>query len=123
VIPNGQLSNDNIINYSAERIRRDEIIFGISYDDNIKEAKDILMNLVMEQEDIEKEPAPQVVVKELAESSVNIGLRFWATNETFWDRHFFTIEEGKRRLEHAGISIPYPQRDLHIIKNQKELEG
>ena len=120
VIPNGQLSNDNIINYSAEKTRREEIIFGISYNDNIKEAKDILLNLVNEQEDIEKEPAPQVLVKELADSSVNLAVRYWATNETFWDRHFFTIEEGKRRLEHAGISIPFPQRDLHIINTPKQ---
>ena len=119
VIPNGKLSNDNIINYSAEKTRRDELVFGISYNDNIKEAKDLLLGLVAEQEDILKEPAPQVLVKELGDNSVNLALRFWAPNETFWDRHFFTIEEGKRRLEHAGFSIPYPQRDLHLIDNRK----
>lgn len=121
IIPNGQLSNDNIINYSAEKIRRDEIIIGISYDSNIKEAKDILVNLLSEQEDILKEPAPEVLVKELADSAVNLSVRFWATNEKFWARHFFTIEEAKRRLEHAGISIPFPQRDLHIIDNRKDI--
>ena len=121
IIPNGQLSNDNIINYSAEKIRRDEIIIGISYESNMKEAKDILVNLLVEQEDILKEPAPEVLVKELADSSVNLSLRFWATNETFWARHWFTIEEAKRRLEHAGISIPFPQRDLHIINSRKEV--
>jgi len=121
IIPNGQLSNDNIINYSAEKIRRDEIMIGISYDNNIKQAKDILMNLVMEQEDILKDPAPEVLVKELGDSSVNLALRFWATNETFWARHFYTIEEAKKRLEQAGISIPFPQRDLRIIDNRKEI--
>jgi len=121
IIPNGQLSNDNIINYSAEKIRRDEIIIGISYESNMKEAKDILVNLLVEQEDILKEPAPEVLVKELADSSVNLSLRFWATNEAFWARHWFTIEEAKRRLEHAGISIPFPQRDLHIINSRKEV--
>lgn len=121
IIPNGQLSNDNIINYSAEKIRRDEIIIGISYESNMKEAKDILMNLLAEQEDILKEPAPEVLVTELADSSVNLSLRFWATNEAFWARHWFTIEEAKRRLEHAGISIPFPQRDLHIINSRKEV--
>ena len=121
IIPNGQLSNDNIINYSAEKIRRDEIIIGISYESNMKEAKDILVNLLVEQEDILKEPAPEVLVKELADSSVNLSLRFWATNEAFWARHWFTIEEAKRRLEQAGISIPFPQRDLHIINSRKEV--
>ena len=96
-------------------------MIGISYDNNIKQAKDILMNLVMEQEDILKDPAPEVLVKELGDSSVNLALRFWATNETFWARHFYTIEEAKKRLEQAGISIPFPQRDLRIIDNRKEI--
>lgn len=123
IIPNGQLSNDNIINYSAEKIRRDELIFRISYQSNIKEAKDILVHLVAEQEDILKEPASEVLVKELTDNGVNLSVRFWATNEKFWARHFFTIEEAKRRLEHAGISIPFPQRDLHIIDNRNDITG
>lgn len=115
IIPNGELSNENIINYSGESIRRDAITIGISYDSNIKTAKDTLLALLQEQEDILKEPAPAVVVTELADSSVNLSVRFWAENEVFWDRHFYTIEEAKRRLEAAGISIPFPQRDVHFF--------
>ncbi|RKS55966.1 small conductance mechanosensitive channel [Gillisia mitskevichiae] len=117
VIPNGQLTNDNIINYTVEGKRKDAITIGISYDSNIKEAKDILVNLMTEQEKIFKDPAPQVVVTELADSAVNLSLRFWAYNEDFWDCHWYTIEEAKTRLEAAGVGIPFPQRDVHFYNH------
>src|SRR5690606_28403849 len=112
IIPNGQLTNDNIINYTSEGKRRDNIIIRISYDSNIKLAKEILLNLMMEQENILKDPGPVVMVAELADSSVNLTMRFFALNEFFWDCHWYTIEESKSRLEAAGISIPFPQRDV-----------
>lgn len=117
IIPNGELSNDNIINYSAEDKRRDAITIGISYESNIKLAKDTLMALLHEQENILEDPAPAVVVTELADSSVNLSVRFWAKNEFFWDCHWYTIEEAKTRLEAAGISIPFPQRDVHFFNH------
>lgn len=120
VIPNGELSNSNVVNYSGEGTRRDAITIGISYDSNIKLAKDVLLQLLTEQEDILEDPAPAVVVTELADSSVNLSVRFWAKNEVFWDRHFYTIEEAKRRLEAAGISIPFPQRDVHFFNHSDE---
>jgi small conductance mechanosensitive channel len=122
IIPNGELSNENIINYSAEDKRRDAITIGISYDSNIKLAKDTLMGLLKEQEDILEDPAPAVVVTELADSAVNLSVRFWAKNDVFWDRHWYTIEEAKTRLEAAGISIPFPQRDVHFFNHSKEEE-
>ncbi|MFD2696903.1 mechanosensitive ion channel family protein [Mesonia sediminis] len=114
-VPNGPLANDNITNYTVEGKRKDAITIGISYDADIKQAKDILENLMLEQENIMRDPAPQVVVTELADNSVNLSLRFWALNEHFWDCHWYTIEEAKRRLDAAEIGIPYPQRDIHII--------
>lgn len=120
IIPNGELSNENIVNYSAEDKRRDAITIGISYDSDIKLAKDILTNLLEKQEDILKDPAPMVVVTELADSAVNLSVRFWAKNEVFWDRHWYTIEEAKTRLEAAGITIPFPQRDVHFFNHSKE---
>lgn len=122
IIPNGQLTNDNIINYTVEGKRRAALTIGISYDSNIKLAKDILLNLVIEQEKILTDPAPQVVVTDLADSSVNLSVRFWALNDDFWERSFYTIEESKIRLEAAGISIPFPQRDIHFIDNSKQKE-
>jgi len=113
IIPNGQLSNNNIINFSAEETRRDKIDVGISYGSNIKKAKDILLEICSEQAIILKEPEPQVFVGELADNSVNLTLRFWAKNDDFWTAHFFVLEELKRRFDEAEIEIPFPQRVIH----------
>ena len=122
VIPNGKLSNDNIINYSSEGKRREAMTWGISYDDDIKLAKDILLKLVLEQDTVLNEPEPMIVVSELADSSVNLSLRYWALNEDFWNLRWYILEEGKSRLEAAGISIPFPQRDVHMYQEQKAEE-
>ncbi|MCL6216815.1 mechanosensitive ion channel family protein [Zunongwangia pacifica] len=119
VIPNGQLSNDNITNYSYNDTRRENMTFGISYDDDIKKAKEVLMNLVKEQEGIEAEPAPQVLVGELGDNSVNFYVRYFAKNSVFWDIHWHMLEEGKIRLEEAGMTIPYPQRDVYLYDQTK----
>ncbi|RXG24683.1 mechanosensitive ion channel family protein [Leeuwenhoekiella aequorea] len=117
VIPNGKLSNDNIINFTSQGIRRNAQTWGISYDSNIKLAKEILLQLVNEQETVlhDPHPEPMIVVTELADSSVNLSLRFWATNEDYWALHWYILEEGKRRLEEQGIVIPFPQRDVHVF--------
>ena len=116
IIPNGQLSNNNIINYNAQSTRRDKITVGIGYSSNIKQAKDILLQICAENEDILKDPAPEVYVGELADSSVNLSLRFWAENEVFWAAHFNVLEELKNRFDEAGIEIPFPQRVIHQEK-------
>ncbi len=115
IIPNGKLSNDNIINYSAEGIRRENITFGIGYGDDIKLAKEILLNLVKEQETVLKheDKTPMAAVAELGDSAVNLTIRYWSRNEDFWNLRWLILEEGKARLEAAGISIPFPQRDVH----------
>lgn len=113
IIPNGQLSNNNIINFNAEKTRRDKIDVGISYGSNIKEAKDILLQICESQTTILKDPKPQVFLGALADSSVNLTLRFWAKNEDFWEAHFFVLEELKRRFDEANIEIPFPQRVVH----------
>ena len=113
VLPNGKLSNDNIVNFTSEGKRRDVITIGISYSSDIKKAKEILVELMKEQENILKDPEPVVFVADLADSSVDLTVRFWAMNEHFWACHFYTIEEAKARLEAAGIVIPFPQRDVH----------
>lgn len=121
IIPNGKLSNDNIINYSSEGLRKENLIFGIGYDDDIRKAKEILLNLVNEQETALKSEGklPMIVVAELADSSVNLSLRYWAKNEDFWNLRWLILEEGKSRLEAAGISIPFPQRDVHHFNLEK----
>lgn len=113
IIPNGQLSNNNIINYNAEDKRRDKIDVGIGYGSNIKKAKDILLAICYGNNNILKEPQPEVYVGELGDSSVNLTLRFWAHNDAFWAAHFYVMEEIKERFDAAGIEIPFPQRVVH----------
>lgn len=96
--------------------------FGISYDDDIKKAKEVLTNLVKEQKDILEDPAPQVIVSELGDNSVNFSVRYFAPNSVFWDLHWYMIEEGKIRLEEAGMTIPYPQRDVYLY-DQTKMKG
>lgn len=113
IIPNGQLSNNNIINYNAEDTRRDKIDIGIGYGSNIKKAKDILLTICAGNENILKTPMPEVYVGELGDSSVNLTLRFWANNAVFWAAHFHVMEEIKHRFDSEGIEIPFPQRVVH----------
>ncbi len=115
IIPNGQLSNNNIINYNAENTRRDKIDVGIGYGSNIKQAKDILLQICADTPGILTDPAPEVYVGELAESSVNLSLRFWAGNDDFWPAHFHVLEELKQRFDAANIEIPFPQRTVHQV--------
>jgi len=122
VIPNGELSNDNITNYSYNSTRKEALTFGISYDDDIKKAKEVLTNMVMEQEDVLKDPAPQIIVHSLGDNSVNFSVRYFAELSVFWDLHWYMIEEGKIRLEEAGMTIPYPQRDVYLY-DQTKMKG
>ncbi|TVZ21189.1 small conductance mechanosensitive channel [Dokdonia sp. Hel_I_63] len=116
IIPNGKLSNETIINFTEEGIRKEAITFGIDYGDDVKLAKNILLTLVNEQEQViqEEGKAPMIVLAELGDSSVNLSLRYWAKNEDFWNLRWLVLEEGKERLEAAGITIPFPQRDVHV---------
>lgn len=118
VIPNGQLSNNQITNFSSEDTRRNNMIIGISYNSNIGVARKTLLNIVENHEHILKEPAPVVFVNELADSSVDLSLRFWTKNENYWPTHFYVMEQSKLQLEAAGCSIPFPQRDVHLYKRE-----
>ncbi len=120
VIPNGKVSNGNIINYSSEDRRRDKIEIGIAYASNIKDAKDILLDLINNQEKVIQDPPPEIYVSDLGDSAVTLSLRYWALNEDFWAVHFYTIEEAKKRLENKGISIPFPQTDVHLYSKESK---
>lgn len=118
IIPNGNLSNHTIVNYNIEETRRDKITVGISYNSNIKDAKDILLRICALHEGILKDPAPVVYVGNLADSAVELSLRFWAKNEDFWDAHFHVMETLKIEFDAAGIEIPFPQRVIHTVGNK-----
>ena len=115
IIPNGPLFSDNIINYSQNPTRRDNIIVGIGYGSDLKKAKEILYTLTKNCPTALQDPAPAVFVNELADNSVNFTLRVWSKTEHYWDTHFYLIEQIKLTFDKEGIEIPFPQRDVHII--------
>lgn len=119
IVPNGALSNDVITNYSAEEQRRVDFVFGIGYDDDIRQAKALIAELLEVDSRVLKEPAPVIVVSELADSSVNITVRAWVMAADYWGVFFDTTEQVKLKFDNKGISIPYPQTDVHLHK----LEG
>lgn len=118
-IPNGQLSNSSITNYSMETQRRVDMTFGISYDDDIAKAKSLLHQLVDADERILKEPQPVIVLSGLGESSVDFTVRVWAKAEDYWNIYFDMQEQVKQRFDENNITIPFPQRDVHMFQNNK----
>lgn len=115
IIPNGPLFSDNIINYSQNPTRRDNIIVGIGYGSDLKKAKEILYSLTQSCPTALQDPAPVVYVNELADSSVNFTVRVWSKTEHYWETRFYLIEQIKLTFDKEGIEIPFPQRDVHII--------
>jgi small conductance mechanosensitive channel len=118
IVPNGAIYSGNIVNYSAKPTRRIDMIFGIGYDDDIKKAKDIMLDIINQDERILQDPKPLVAVAELADSSVNFHVRPWVKSEDYWPVHFDLNEKIKIAFDENGISIPYPQMDLHIDKTE-----
>ncbi len=116
IIPNGAISNGNITNYTNEGLIRVDLAFGISYDSSIKEARKVLMEVMVGHAKVLKTPAPFVGVNELGDSSINLSVRSYSAPEHYWDVYFDVMEEGKEALDKAGISIPFPQMDVRIEK-------
>ncbi len=119
VIPNGDLSNNAIKNYSYHDTRRLDMTFGIGYEDDIDQAKKILRDLVESDERILKDKGVDVFLETLADSSVNFHVRAWAKSSDFWDIHNNLSEKVKKAFDAAGISIPFPQRDVHLFQETK----
>jgi small conductance mechanosensitive channel len=114
-VPNSQLWGTAITNYSRNPTRRIDLAVGIGYGDDIDRAQEVLLELAKGDDRIHAEPAPQVLVKGLGESSVDLGLRCWTSIDDYWPLLFDLTKRAKIDIEGAGLSIPYPQRDLHII--------
>ncbi|ROQ19448.1 mechanosensitive ion channel family protein [Marinimicrobium koreense] len=117
-VPNGSIYSDNIVNYSARDTRRVDMVFGISYGDDLKKAKEVMMAALTSDERVLEDPAPNVAVSALADSSVNFIVRPWVKTEDYWPVYWDMTEKIKVELEANGMSIPFPQRDLHIF-NEK----
>lgn len=118
VVPNGGLSAGSITNFSAEPKRRVEWIFGISYSDNIDKARDIIMECLAGDERIDSDPQPMVAVKALGDSSVDLVARAWADTPLFWEVFFAINEKVKKEFDKKGVSIPFPQRDVHLYQQK-----
>ena len=113
IVPNSKITSGNIINYSKKEERRVDHVFGIGYDDDLKLAKATLMEMMINDERILNDPAPFVAVSELADSSVNFTTRAWVKNSDYWTVYYEQIEKVKLTFDEKGISIPYPQMDVH----------
>ena len=114
IIPNGKVTGDNIVNFSAKEMRRIDLVFGIGYGDDIKKAKDILASILANDSRVLKDPAPTIAVGELADSSVNFVVRPWVKTADYWAVLFDVTEAVKLEFDARGISIPFPQQDVHM---------
>jgi small conductance mechanosensitive channel len=114
IIPNGKITGDNIVNYSAQEMRRVDLVIGIGYGDDIKKAKEVLHEIISADTRILKDPASTVAVSELGDSSVNFVVRPWVKTADYWAVYFDLTEKVKVTFDQRGISIPFPQRDIHI---------
>lgn len=116
IIPNGSIYSSNIINYSSRKTRRIDMIFGVSYTDDIRLAKDIILKVIDEEERVLKDPKPEVAVGELAASSVNFVVRPWVKSDDYWAVKFALNEKIKLAFDEHSITIPFPQTVLNIKK-------
>ena len=119
IIPNAKLTADNIINYSTKPTRRIDFVFGIGYSDDIDKAKEVIGDVLAEDKRILKDPSPTIGVLELADSSVNFAVRPWVNSADYWNVFFDINEKMKKRFDKEGISIPFPQRDIHLYESKK----
>jgi small conductance mechanosensitive channel len=118
IIPNASLTAGNITNYSAKGTRRVDLVFGIGYDDDIDHAKKVISDVLAKEERILKDPAPTIMLVELADSSVNFAVRPWVSAADYWGVYTTLTENIKKSFDAEGISIPFPQRDVHVYKHE-----
>ncbi|WP_422911329.1 mechanosensitive ion channel family protein [Pseudomonas sp. MAC6] len=115
IVPNGSLSNGHITNYSRESTRRVDINLGIDYSSDIKQAREVLLDIAKDPR-VRQDPAPVVFVTGLGDSAINLSLRIWVATPDFWPVTFAFTEQAKERLSEAGIGIPFPQRVVHLVQ-------
>jgi len=116
IVPNGKIYGDVITNFSARDTRRIDMIVGIGYDDDLKKAQSILHDILSSDDRVLDDPKPLIAVSELADSSVNFVVRPWVKSGDYWAVKFALTEQIKLTFDEQGISIPYPQMDIHTSK-------
>jgi small conductance mechanosensitive channel len=120
IVPNSQIMDSIITNYSANDTRRVDMVIGVSYDDDLDKVRKILQNLIATEERILDEPATTIAVSELADSSVNFVVRPWVKSSDYWGVMFDMTEAIKKRFDKEGISFPYPQQDVHLYNQDSD---
>lgn len=118
IVPNAKVTGDNIVNYTVKGTRRVDFVFGIGYGDDIDKARSIIKEVIDQDERVIKEPPLMIVVSELADSSVNLTARAWTSVNDYWSFYFDTIEKVKKQFDAGGVSIPFPQRDIHLYEHK-----
>ena len=113
-IPNSSLTNTPIINYTREGTRRMDLNFSVSYETDMDQVIRVLTDLAQSHPKVFSDPAPMIHLAAFNDSSISFLVRVWCKNEDYWDINYYLLEEGKRALDRAGISIPYPQMDIHM---------
>lgn len=119
VLPNGNLANNSLINVTAANCRRMDILVGVSYSSDIRKAKEALLEVLNGDEHVMADKEKRVFVDELADSCVSLGVRCWFLNEDYWEGKWRVTEQCKYALENAGIEIPFPQMDVHILDGSR----
>jgi small conductance mechanosensitive channel len=114
IIPNGPMAGGSIVNYSAEEKRRVDMVFGCGYSDDVLKVEALLKSMVDADARVFKDPAPAILLSELADSSVNFTLRLWCNKADYWGIYFDFHKNVKLEFDKNGISIPFPQRDVHV---------
>lgn len=120
IVPNASITKGNIVNFSQKPQRRVDHVVGIGYDEDIKKAKEVMYGVISNDPRTLADPAPLVAVTDLGDNSVNFTVRAWVKSEEYWDAYFAIIEEIKLALDANGISIPYPQMDVHLDHMKEE---
>jgi small conductance mechanosensitive channel len=120
IVPNSKILGDSITNINAKDTRRIDLVVGISYSDDMNQTKEILEGLAGADDRVLKDPAVTIAVSELADSSVNLVFRPWVKTADYWAVRFDLIEKIKASLDAAGISIPFPQQDVHLFVEKEE---
>ena len=118
VVPNGTIMDSSIINYTGQATRRVDIVASCGYEDDIDKVKDILKDILNQDERILEEPQPRIAVSELADNSINFIVRPWVNSSDVLSVKYSILEQIKKRFDEEGISIPYPQRDVHISRKK-----
>ena len=120
IIPNSKATGDNIKNYSVNGTRRVDLVIGVSYEDDLNKAQKVILDVINSDDRILKDPAPVVAVFELADSSVNFVVRPWTTAANYWAVYFDLTEKIKLALDANDITIPFPQRDIHLLSESTD---